>query len=1346
MLGAISGAQVELFGDESEEPLAVGTTRADGSWGPLEYPGDYDGPILIGVIGDGFGAEYECDNPAGCSFDGEQIAFGSKRPFNWFLTAATSSSQGGQFVSVSLLSDLVVSRAVDAGGLTSSTIEAANSGLLSGLASVIDPVLVDSLGGTLPRSLANLRLIDALRADAFQATEVQAYFSLLNIALLELSRPDETVADFIERLRTSPLGLRGELPVGGQDSFEVATEQLLAAQETVLAAVASDDDLAPFRAALESAVAPADIAALTAAVDDALGALQRVVLDDADEIGIALNITEDDPAASPLFEFEVRLEGGLTARTESLSVTVSDAAPWLAGELVDGPQGPLLRVSTIATEIAALDNGSYNGIVSVRDNSGDFASAELPVSLQLALEEISVAAPSSPFGSERADVQLALQTNRPSGLRDVFWNQLSGSTATVSIAELGRADITLPSVPQDESLPFEVEVVFATGERFVLPFTLMVEANLNVADVVVTDGTLQRCIDSLAATDPFLEANLVTELNCASDVIRSLAGLEVFTGLETLRIPLNELSLPDALVLERLPGISSFDLSQGVAIPCQVTDAALRNSMSGGGFFLDPGDCVRLTVAPLWGDAVDYAPNVNPSRSLAYVADRDFQATGATRDGVADMITEVVMNGVGVVNRYLLPAPAAGIDVSAVDRSVYVALENGNSIAVIDTFTGAQEIINLGAASQGASPADVLEIATNRLLVAFADGTGTARIIEFNLLSREGRVVADGLAIDGAPKLSINDQRTVAYVVTDGSTVAYALDLTDPDIGILADTGGESLEAPTRRAVVSEDGSRIALDTGVVLDGNTLMPVGAVVAGPNALVGDSRLLGVDVGNGVVDAYDFESLALTEQFTTRCVSGDGLESYPSSFDGRFPVFLSSGELCYSLEQNVIAGGGRSRWAIATLRDFRLQECVFDFSFPDDVLDPLAIDTLSCGAEDDDFIFSLEGIAAFAGLRTLQLDDTRLTRLTPLAASDQFGAPILQALETVDLEGPILDALPLLELPALRNVMLERVPGLPCEQVDALIGAGFEQLTAPLTCTQRLMLELGGAAGAMVPAPSGEHVLVSVPSAGEVLEVAVATGSVTRRYAVPGAAQGLSLSADGSTLYIAFSDAPTVGTLDLASGTTSTMDVQAALDAPAAWDVLERVTDELIVTGRDEAFVVQVRLDQESTTRRVAGEQRSAGNATVAATADGAAVYVGGDTLLRLDGADADLPVTAQRSDLPDAVAARAVSSQDGRLYAGQILDGESLITQGFLRGLPALVGTDSNGLEDGLVAAPTLPGSTVDVYEAATQRFVRRELLGCEMTTLSDLVYLSGPTPARVSLGDDKLCIALHVTR
>jgi hypothetical protein len=85
-------------------------------------------------------------------------------------------------------------------------------------------------------------------------------------------------------------------------------------------------------------------------------------------------------------------------------------------------------------------------------------------------------------------------------------------------------------------------------------------------DFALSDPALHTCVSQTIADQKITRAELLESLNCSSAGIRSLEGLAVFEGLQTLVLRDNQLR--DANSLRQLPQLQRVDLAENPDLDC----------------------------------------------------------------------------------------------------------------------------------------------------------------------------------------------------------------------------------------------------------------------------------------------------------------------------------------------------------------------------------------------------------------------------------------------------------------------------------------------------------------------------------------------------------------------------------------------------------------------------------------------------------------------------------------------------------------------------------------------------------------------------------------------------------
>ena len=229
---------------------------------------------------------------------------------------------------------------------------------------------------------------------------------------------------------------------------------------------------------------------------------------------------------------------------------------------------------------------------------------------------------------------------------------------------------------------------------------------------------------------------------------------------------------------------------------------------------------IPVTVA-LPGNAHDIA--YDQTRNRFYVSVPDQNRIVVVDRADFSVITSVV----------IAPRPS-GIDISHDGSTLFVALNQGSSVAYLDLDTlTVSETINIGTLLDHPSTWDVIEAKPGWIFVtANPDSSGFAYVVLIRRdLGNTASRVASNRIIRAGPRFHRDPLEQFLYV---GEGFApnslYKLDISSPTAPIVLEDNHGSVSG-TQRADVSADGSRILLSSGQILDTATFLQVGALIPG-----------------------------------------------------------------------------------------------------------------------------------------------------------------------------------------------------------------------------------------------------------------------------------------------------------------------------------------------------------------------------------------------------------------------------------------------------------------------------------------------------------------------------------
>jgi hypothetical protein len=382
------------------------------------------------------------------------------------------------------------------------------------------------------------------------------------------------------------------------------------------------------------------------------------------------------------------------------------------------------------------------------------------------------------------------------------------------------------------------------------------------------------------------------------------------------------------------------------------------------------------------------------------------------------------------------------------------------------------------------------------------------------------------------------------------------------------------------------------------------------------------------------------------------------------------------------------------------------------------------TLDCSGSAE-LIRELDGIDRLTNLQHLDISGAELDSSSELLSLEDLRN--LRSIRAAD--AALQDITPLLRIPLLTSATLTGNPNILCDRLRELAGKSIA--VSADNCAQRMMVEFGLVVFDMELNRARTRAFISFPSARGIYEVDLATFAIVRAIQMPAPPRGLSLSADGGTLYAALDNIGSVGFVNLANGQIEVVDVTNELGNLHPYDVIEAVPGSVLVSadGPGLAYVALVRRDLANSVSRVASGRRVEGKPSFAALDDRSLVYVAGP-LYRLDASQPSMPVVAewpfvapteggslgspqpQRRDLE-------ISSDGSRLYAtGWELDPQTLEKRRRIPGAWTALSADGTRL----YAAEWYPFDAAGVYDTETLTRIGEQNWGCTFPST-----YSGPT-------------------
>jgi hypothetical protein len=267
-----------------------------------------------------------------------------------------------------------------------------------------------------------------------------------------------------------------------------------------------------------------------------------------------------------------------------------------------------------------------------------------------------------------------------------------------------------------------------------------------------------------------------------------------------------------------------------------------------------------------------------------------------------------------------------------------------------------------------------------------------------------------------------------------------------------------------------------------------------------------------------------------------------------------------------------------------------------------------------------------------------------------------------------------------------------------------------------------LELGGEGADIEYDAERGQLYVSIPDLNQVAVVSTGSYAIVDRIYVGAGPRGLSLSFDGSRLFVALAFAGAVAIVDLESRTVSEIVVDEMIESSLAWDVIEAQPDRLFVSGNgtffDPSWIVEIELDAGNAMTRVADGLSMKGWPAFRRSPDGQFLYVGESALhpnslykLSLDLDDA--PLVLQSAYETVSGTSRFDVTPDGTRIV--TASGQVLATDNFEEIASIASGLPSAG--DTIFSVAQSPDQ-VQLFDAATLDSIGETTLSCSVSPFS----------------------------
>lgn len=1318
MLGPVSSADVEVSGTGGV--LATGTTAADGSFGPLSYDGAYNGPLRIRATG-AAGSTWICDFRIGCPIAGTIAPWGSSLDFDGNLEAVRSSATSGDFVSVSLLSNLAAKRVDVLGSLTAANTDAAHADIAAMIRTVLGDQLTD-LSLTLPDDFASLALFDLqnLPPPGGPDDAVQLLLSFLNSSMMGLSTPTLTTGAFLD-LISGQIAAQPVLPVSGQAFQDPSQESIVSAMLIQILDTQNSND--PPVSTFDALLSPFDLNDVISSTFNTYFSIPAIVANGGvyefiDDAALLNPIVRDIPIVTSTGAPLGLGEFGADVVAVGPSPSPPPTAPWFTATPVLVAGQPNVRVELDTAAISAFSNDVYSLGVAVFSTTGEYRRGFFEVSIDVFRVGTQIFAGDDITADERSTVVLSATTTSPNDVDTISWTQIAGPTVDISGGDTLQPSVQLPSLDADAVATLQLDVSFTTGEMRVDTVNINIRAFLNIANVALNDTNLQQCVDDAATAGGFVEVVELTSLVCTG--VTDATGIDVFSNLATLDLSGNSLtSLQPILALGNLQFV---DLRGNPALPCSEIDQLAERLAEGTDLLVDDS-CRGAFTLDLNGDGFDAA--LDSARNQVYVS-------VPTRNEIVVIST----TDLRIVDRLLMPGSPYGIDLSIDGTRVFAALNGSNAVAVVDIDQRSVSAIDLGVSTGHPTTYDVVEGEPERLFVSANPGSsGLAYVAQVRL--DQGNIsspVAGQTFIRARPHLARSPDQQFVYVGSGFSPNSlYKLSLLDPDAPIVLEDDHGSVGG-TDNLALNQAGTRIAMSSGQVLRTGSFIEEGRVSAGKSVGSTLTDTLFVAGPGGVIESFDFTSLSQTGTIDTGCDTGISSRILVYNGDNSF-MLLQQNTAC--LFATVSRSTPPDPYAALRFPDLALEECVIDTANAMGYTEPEEFTTLDCSTTSRT-ILSLEGIDRLVNLETLDISTSGVIDLSPLASLGSLQSLVAQ-------DANISVVAPLLGIATLVSVDLTGNAGVPCDDLDQLVAGGIAVQAD--NCTDTVRIELGGIGHDMEYDAAGNRIFVSIPSLNRISEIDLGTGSITQNFTLSGQPYGIDLGSDLQTVYAALYNLGDLAVLDTASGNSEDIDISVELDDDRTWDVAEVSTDRVVVSTNPGSngfgYIVEVRRDQGNAATRVASQSIIRAAPVFAVSPDQSAVYVGEgfspNSLYKLDATQAELPIVLEDDHgQVSGTSSLALNPDGSRIY---LLSGQVLSTDTFTQVAQFPSGRSTVSADGTRLLVGDTDSDSVRVYSTTTTGQVGNLSWGCDLLDISTIEEFGDGV---LVLGDDLVCYSQTV--
>ena len=331
-----------------------------------------------------------------------------------------------------------------------------------------------------------------------------------------------------------------------------------------------------------------------------------------------------------------------------------------------------------------------------------------------------------------------------------------------------------------------------------------------------------------------------------------LTPLAALASLQTLSF--RDAAVSDVDTLFGMSGLTFVDLRGNPGVPCLDIDQLIASGVA-----TQADECTDTQRIELAGIGHEMAFDRTGNRVFISVPS-------------LNRITEIDLGNGSIAQTFALPGQPRGIDLAGDNATLYAALNDTGSLAVLNTVTGTSENIDISSELDTLLGWDTVEVSADRVVVSGnPGGGGFAYIVEVRRDQANAATrVASNRIIRAAPVFAVSQDASSVYVGEGFSpNSVYKLDATQADLPIVAEDDHGAVSGSSSLAL-NPDGSRLYLRSGQALSTETMDQVGQYAAGRSVVSQDgTRLFVGDEESDSARVYDLASTGLLESRRWGC---------------------------------------------------------------------------------------------------------------------------------------------------------------------------------------------------------------------------------------------------------------------------------------------------------------------------------------------------------------------------------------------------------------------------------------------------------------------------------------------